>query len=261
MSTSIHSSSLVSPKAQLGENVTVGPFTVIEDDVVIGNGTSIGSNVLVANGTRIGRDCRIYHGVVLGTAPQDLKFRGEVTTLEVGDHNVIREYVTMNRGTTIRGKTTVGSHCFFMAYVHIAHDCAISSHVILANVVNLGGHVIIEDHAVIGGICGIHQFSHIGRHSMIGSGSRVTKDIPPYVLAGQEPVAFSGLNMVGLKRRNFSPQAIESIEKAYKLIYYSQLNVTQALVRVKAELPMTDEVRNIVDFIERSKRGIIWTRR
>jgi UDP-N-acetylglucosamine acyltransferase len=261
MGTIIHPTAIVSPKAKLGENVTVGPFTIIEDDVQIGDGSSIASNALIANGTRLGRECKVYHGAALGTPPQDLKFRGEITTLEVGDHTVIREFVTMNRGTHERWKTLVGNHCFFMAYTHVAHDCIVGNHVILANSANMGGHVIIEDHAVVGGIVAIHQFSHIGCHSMIGGGFRVTKDVPPYVLAGQEPLAFSGLNIVGLRRRNFPQETIQLIEKAFQLIYYSQLNVSQALERIKRDLPATDEMKHIVDFIEKSKRGIIWTRR
>ena len=203
MATRIDSRSVVSPKAQIGEDVSVGPFSVIEDDVIVGNGTTIGSGALIANGSRIGRECRIHHGAVLGTAPQDLKFRGEVTTLEIGDHTTIREYATLNRGTKEHWKTVVGNHCFFMAYAHVAHDCTIGNHVILANSVNMGGHVVIEDHAVVGGVVAIHQFSHIGRHSMVGGGFRVTKDVPPFVLAGSEPLAFTGLNTIGLKRRNF----------------------------------------------------------
>ncbi|MBI1802931.1 MAG: acyl-ACP--UDP-N-acetylglucosamine O-acyltransferase [Ignavibacteriae bacterium] len=261
MSTTIHPTAIVSPKAHLGENVTVGPLTIIEHDVHVGDGTKISSNVLLANGTRLGRECHVHHGAVLGSPPQDLKFHDEVTTLEIGDHTTLREYVTLNRGTHDRWKTTVGSHCFFMAYVHVAHDCIIGNHAILANAVNMGGHVIIEDHAVVGGLVGIHQFSHIGRHTMIGANSRVTKDVPPYVLAGSEPLAFNGLNIVGLRRRNFSQETLSTLEKAYQLIYYSQLNVSQALDRIKKELPMTEEITHIIDFIEKSKRGIIWTRR
>jgi len=261
MSTIIDSHALVSPKAQIGENVTIGPFSVIEDDVIIGSGTVIGSHALLANGTRIGKECRVSHGAVLGTPPQDLKFRGEVTTLEIGDHTVMREYVTVNRGTNDRWKTTIGNHCFMMAYSHVAHDCSLGNHVILANTVNMGGHVVIEDHAVVGGIVAIHQFSHIGRHAMIGGGFRVTKDVPPYVLAGSEPLAFNGLNIIGLKRRNFPRQVIENLEKTYHLIYHAHLNVSQAIEKIKRELQMTEEIKHVVEFIEKSNRGIIWTRR
>ncbi len=257
MNTNIHPQAIVSPKAQISENVTIGPFTIIENDVTIGAGTHIASNVLIANGTRIGKDCRVHHGAVIGTIPQDLKFHGEITTLEIGDHTVIREFVTMNRGTRESMKTLVGNHCFIMAYAHIAHDCVIGNHVILANAVNMGGHCILEDHVVIGGIVAIHQFTHIGCHAMVGGGFRVTKDIPPYVLAGAEPLSFKGLNIVGLRRRNFSPQTIETLDKAYNLIYHSQLNVSQALERIKQDLPMTDEIKHIIEFIQSSKRGII----
>jgi UDP-N-acetylglucosamine acyltransferase len=261
MSTSVHTTAIVSPKAQLGDNVTVGPYSIVEDDVTIGSGTTVASHVLVANGSRIGKECRIHHGAAIGTNPQDLKFRNEITTLEIGDHTVIREYCTLNRGTHERWRTVIGSHCFFMAYVHVAHDCVVGSHVILANSVNMGGHVVIEEHAVVGGIVAIHQFSHIGCHSMIGAGFRVTKDVPPYVLAGQEPLSFSGLNVVGLRRRNFSQSVLDNLEKVYRLIYNNTYNVTQALEKIKTDVPMTEEVRHVVEFIERSKRGIIWTRR
>ncbi|MDI6765917.1 MAG: acyl-ACP--UDP-N-acetylglucosamine O-acyltransferase [Bacteroidota bacterium] len=260
MSISIDSRAVVSPKAQIGENISVGPFTIIEDDVVIGDGTHIASNVLIANGTRIGKECRIHHGAVLGTPPQDLKYNGEVTTLEIGDNNVIREYVTMNRGTYARTKSTVGNHCFIMAYAHVAHDCQIGNNVILANSVNMGGHVLIEDYVIVGGIVAIHQFSKIGCHAMIGGGFRVTKDVPPYILAGSEPLAYKGLNIIGLRRRDFTDETIEKLSKAYRLIYHSQLNVSQALEKINTDIPSTDEVRHILEFIEKSKRGIIGKR-
>jgi UDP-N-acetylglucosamine acyltransferase len=261
MSTTIDSHAIVSPQAQLGENVSIGPFSIIEHDVIIGDGTRVASHALVAHGTRIGKECVIHHGAVLGTIPQDLKFHGEITTLEIGDHTVIREYATINRGTHERNKTTVGSHCFFMAYSHVAHDCSIGNHVILANSVNMGGHVQIEDNVVIGGIVAIHQFSHIGCHAMIGGGFRVTKDVPPYILAGSEPLSFNGLNIIGMKRRNFNEKTIDSIENAYKLIYGSQLNVSQAIEKIKSELSLTEEIKHIIEFIEKSKRGIIGRRR
>ncbi len=261
MSTSIDPRAVVSPKAQIGENVSVGPFSIVEDDVIIGSGTSIASNVLVANGSRVGKECRIHHGAVLGSNPQDLKFHGEISTLEIGDHTTVREYATLNRGTHVRGKTTVGSHCFIMAYAHVAHDCAVGNHVILANAVNMAGHVVIEDYVVVGGMVAVHQFERIGRHAMIGGGFRATKDVPPYVLAGQEPLAFNGLNIVGLKRRNFPQATIDLLEKSYQLIYNSNLNVSQAIERIKNELELVDEVRHVIEFIEKSKRGIIWRRK
>jgi UDP-N-acetylglucosamine acyltransferase len=261
MSITIDPRAIVSPKAQLGENVSVGPNTIIEDDVIIGAGTVIASNALIANGARIGKECRVHHGAVVGTVPQDLKFRGEQSFLEVGDHTTLREYVTLNRGTGERGKTAVGHHCFIMAYAHVAHDCSVGNHVILANSVNMGGHVLIEDYVVVGGLVAIHQFTHVGRHAMIGGGFRVTKDVPPYILAGHEPIAYQGLNVVGLRRRNFSNEAITKIQEAYNIIYGGKLNVTQALENIRNNQPMTDEVSRIVDFIERSKRGILWNRK
>ncbi|TAK63541.1 MAG: acyl-ACP--UDP-N-acetylglucosamine O-acyltransferase [Bacteroidetes bacterium] len=257
MSAIIDAKAIVNPKASLGEDVTVGPFSIIEDDVIVGKGTKIGSNVVLARGTRIGEECKIHHGAVLGTVPQDLKFHGEETTLEIGNHTTIREYATLNRGTSASGKTSVGSHCFIMAYAHVAHDCMVGNHVILANSVNMAGHVIIEDYVVIGGIVPVHQYSRVGRHSMIGGGYRVSKDVPPYILAGHEPLMFEGLNSVGLRRRNFSPESIKSIEQAYDILYHKRMNVTQALQTIKSEMQMTEEVKHIVEFIEKSKRGII----
>ncbi len=261
MAPSIDPRACVSAKAQLGDNITVGANSIIEDDVVIGSGTTIGSNVLICGGARVGKECRIHHGAVLASIPQDLKFHGELSLLEIGDHTVIREYATLNRGTSSSGKTVIGNHCFLMAYSHVAHDCLVGNHVILANAVNMGGHCVIDDHAVVGGIVAIHQFSRIGRHSMIGGGFRVTKDVPPYILAGSEPLAFTGLNIVGLKRRSFPNQVIDNLEKAYQLIYGTGLNVSQALLKIKTDLPPTDEVRHVVEFIEKSKRGIVWSRR
>lgn len=251
---------IVSEKAQLGGNISIGPFSIVEDNVIIGEGTHIASAALIANGARIGKECRIHHGAVVGTIPQDLKFHGEQTLIEVGDHTTIREYATLNRGTSERGKTTVGHHCFIMAYAHIAHDCSIGNHVILANSVNMAGHVSIEDHVVIGGMVPIHQFVRIGCHAMVGGGYRVTKDIPPYILAGHEPLTFQGLNIVGLKRRSFSPETISQLEKLYDLIYRSQYNVTQAVAKIKTDFPMSEEILHVIDFIQNSKRGIIWGR-
>jgi len=258
MSISIDPLASVSPKAQLGDSVVVGPFAVIEDNVVIGHDTHIGSHALIANGSRIGKECRIHHGAVIGTIPQDLKFHGEETILEIGDHTTVREYATLNRGTSARGKTTIGHHCYIMAYAHVAHDCAIGNHVILVNAVNMAGHVVIEDYVVVGGMVPIHQFVRVGCHAMVGGGYRVTKDVPPYILAGQEPLMYQGLNMVGLRRRNFPADVLSNIEAAYRLIYHDNLNVSQAIAKIRAELPMTEEVKRIVDFIERSNRGIIW---
>jgi UDP-N-acetylglucosamine acyltransferase len=257
MSISVHPSSIVHSNARLAENVTVGAFSLVEDDVIIGEGTRIDSNVLIAKGSRIGRECKIFHGAVIGSDPQDLKFGGEYSTTEVGDFTTLREYATIHRGTKAREKTSVGSNCYIMAYVHIAHDCAVQDHVILSNAVNMAGHVNIEDHAIVGGMTPIHQFVRIGRHSMIGGGFRVSKDVPPYVLAGQEPLAFQGLNSIGLRRRNFPLEVIEGLEKIYKIIYHSNFNVSQALEIIKEEEKLSKEMLHVYNFIHASTRGII----
>lgn len=261
MGVTVDNRAVVSPKAQLEPGVVVGPFAIIEDNVTIGGGTVVGSHALIASGSRIARECRIHHGAVIGSAPQDLKFRGEQTTIEIGSHTTIREYATLNRGTSERGKTTIGSHCFIMAYAHVAHDCSVGNNVILANSVNMAGHVVIEDHVVIGGLVPVHQFVRIGCHAMIGGGFRVPKDVPPYILAGQEPLVFQGLNLVGLKRRNFSRESLDLIRRTYQIVYESNLNVSQALERIRAELPASEEITRLVEFIEKSKRGIIGYRR
>lgn len=255
--TNIHPTALVDPKAQLGENVTVGPFTVIEADVQIGEGTTVASNVLIADGARIGRDCNIHHGAVVATLPQDLKFGGEKTTFEIGDNTTVREFCTLNRGTQMRGKSTVGSNCLLMAYTHVAHDCIIGNNVILANAVQLAGHVTVEDFAIIGGLSGVHQFCRIGQHVMIGGHFRATKDVPPYILASEEPLRFIGLNSVGLRRRGFSEQTMSALKHAYRLLYRSNLNVSQAVARIKEEVELLPEVKNVLDFIEKAERGLI----
>ncbi|MBC7185472.1 MAG: acyl-ACP--UDP-N-acetylglucosamine O-acyltransferase [Calditrichaeota bacterium] len=255
--TDIHPTALVDPAAELGNGVSVGPFSIIEKNVIIGEGTSIASHVLIASGTRIGKHCRIHHGAVLGTVPQDLKFGFEETTLEIGDRTVIREYATLNRGTKEHWKTVVGSDCLLMAYTHVAHDCVVGDHVIMANSANLAGHVTIEDWATLGGLLAVHQFVRIGRHAFVGAGCKAMKDVPPYVLAMAEPLQFAGLNSVGLRRRGFAPETLLLLKRAYRLLYRSNLNVSQALARIREELPQTEEVQHIVRFIEGSRRGII----
>ncbi len=261
MSVSIDRTAQVSPKAELGEGVSVGPFSIIEDDVRIGDRTQIASNVLIASGARVGKGCKIHHGAVISTIPQDLKFAGEKTELEIGDGTVVREFATLNRGTKDRWKTLIGTNCLVMAYAHVAHDCAIGNNVIIANAVNMGGHVTIEDFAIVGGMVPIHQFVRIGRHVMIGGGFRVPKDVPPFILAGQEPLSYEGLNIVGLRRRGFSPQAIASVESAYRCIYDSNLNVSQAIEKIKQEMTLTEEIKHIIEFIQKSERGIIGGKR
>jgi len=253
----IHSTAIVDPSAELGDRVSVGPHTIIDAGVQIGDGTTVASHCLVASGVTIGRDCRIHHGAVVGSIPQDLKFAGEETTLSVGDRTTIREFCTLNRGTVESGTTSVGSDCLLMAYVHVAHDCQLGDHVILANLVQLGGHVHIGDYAIIGGGSVVHQFEHIGKHAMVGGGFRITKDVPPYALAGHEPLRFEGLNRIGLRRRGFSAETIEALQRAYEIIYDSGLNVSQGVERIKEEMNLIPEIQDLLDFIAGSKRGII----
>jgi len=259
MSTTIDPRAAVSPQAHIGENVTIGPFTIVEPGAVVGDGTSVGGNALVGTGARIGRDCRIHHGAVVGHAPQDLKYAGEPTTCEVGDRTEIREYATLHRGTAGHGRTVVGSDCLFMAYTHVAHDCTVGNRVIFSNCATLAGHVEVGDYAIIGGLTPVHQFVRIGAHVMIGGGVRVPKDVPPYVLASQDPVCYLGLNSVGLRRRGFSADTIAALERAYGLLYTSGLNVTQGLERIRgdAALMAVAEVRNVVEFVAGTRRGIM----
>lgn len=226
MSITIHSTSIVSPKAEIADNVSVGPFTIIEDDVVIGEGTVIGSSVLCAAGTRIGKNCSVHKGAVVATPPQDLKYKNEPTTCEIGDNTTVREYCTLNRGTTEHWKSVIGSNCLLMAYVHVAHDCTIGNNVIIANSVQMGGHVTIHDWAIVSGLTAVHQFSTIGVHAMIQGHKAVGKDIPPFVRAGREPMMYEGINSVGLRRRGFSNDTISAITQAYHVIYGSGLNVS-----------------------------------
>ncbi len=253
----IHPTAIVNTGAELSDSVTVGPFTIIEDDVVIGSGTQILSHARIASGARIGKECIIHHGAVLGTIPQDLKFSGEKTTIEIGDRTVIREYCMLNRGTKHSGTSLIGSDSLLMAYCHVAHDCFVGDHVILANGVQLAGHVTIEDWAIVGGLVPIHQFCTVGCHVMIGGGYRVVQDVPPYIMAASEPLGFKGVNVIGLRRRGFEKEAIDALRRCYRLIYRSKLNLTQAKTRIHEELELTPEISHVLDFIQQSERGII----
>jgi len=248
---------VVSPDADLADDVVVGPFSIIENDTVIGAGTKIESNVVIASGSRIGKNCHIFHSAVIGTAPQDLKYKGEKTRVEIGDNNVIREFCTINRGTTASEKTVVGSGCLIMTYTHIAHDCVIGNNVILSNAVNMAGHVAIDDWAIIGGMVPIHQFTRVGKHAFVGGGLRVDRDVPPYILAAGDPLGYKGLNSVGLRRRNFSQELRNKIKSVYKAIYLQNTNVTQALEYLKSDEESDPHILEIYTFIKSSKRGII----
>ncbi len=247
----------IHPDAKVAENAVIEPFVSIESDVIIGEGTRIGSNVTILAGTRIGKNCTIFPGAVLGAIPQDLKFRGEYSTVEIGDNTTIREFVTVNRGTAARGKTTVGNNCLIMAYVHIAHDCKVGNNVILVNNTQLAGEVIVEDWAIISGMTAIHQFCRIGTHVMIAGGSLVRKDVPPFIKAGREPLSYVGINSIGLRRRNYSNEKITEIQDIYRYIYQKGLNTAQAVEIIEAEMPATQERDEILLFVKDSKRGII----
>jgi UDP-N-acetylglucosamine acyltransferase len=253
----IHPTAIVSSKAELADDVAIGPHTIIEEDVKIGPGCRIASNILLASGVRLGSGVKISHGAVLGTLPQDLKFAGEKTTLTVGDNTTIREYATLNRATTYSYNTKVGSNCFIMAYAHIAHDCQIGNNVIMANSVNLAGHIEIDDYAILGGVLPVHQFVKIGAHCMIGGGFRVQQDVCPYALIGGYPLKVVGINSIGLRRRGFSKETIRHLEQAFKILFFSGLNTSQAVERINGEMEIVAEVKTILDFIERSTRGMV----
>ena len=247
----------IHPAAKIAPSVVIDPFVTIDANVEIGEGTRIGSNVTIMEGARIGKNCRIFPGAVIGAVPQDLKFRGEDTTAVVGDNTTIRECVTINRGTAAKGKTVVGSNCLLMAYSHIAHDCIVGDNVIVANSSQLAGEVIVDNFAIIGGGTLVHQFCHIGAHVMIQGGALINKEIPPYVKAAREPISYVGVNSIGLRRRNFSNEAIREIQDIYRYLYLSRMNVSDALDAIEAELPATRERDEILLFIRNAKRGII----
>jgi UDP-N-acetylglucosamine acyltransferase len=254
--TMIDSTALIAPGAQLGEDVTIGPYAVVGANVIIGDRTVIGPHVVLEGWTRIGSDCKIHPGAVIGSDPQDLKFSGGRSWVRIGDRNVVREYVTIHRATDEDDETTVGNDNLLMAYVHVAHNCVVGNHVILANAVMLAGHVVVEDHAIIGGMTPVHQFVRIGAHAFIGGGSRIPQDIPPFVRCAGNPLRVAGLNSVGLTRRGFPPAVVAELKRAYRIIYRSDLNVSQGVEKVRTELESFPEVRAFVQFIESSERGI-----
>lgn len=247
----------IHPAAKIAPSVVIDPFVTIEQNVEIGEGTRIGSNVTIMEGARIGKNCTIFPGAVISGIPQDLKFRGEDTLAIIGDNTTIRECVTVNRGTAAKGKTVVGSNCLIMAYSHVAHDCVIGDNVIISNATQIAGEVVVDNFAVIGGGTLIHQFCHIGPHVMIQGGALVNKDIPPYVKSAREPIAYAGVNSIGLRRRGFTSEVIRDIQEIYRYLYLSGLNNTDAVERIEAELPATKERDEIILFVRNSKRGII----
>ncbi len=254
--TVVHGTAIVDPTAELGQGVSVGPWALVGPRVRIGDGTDIGPRVLIERDTSVGEDCRIANGAALGTDPQDLKFQGEATTLEIGDRTVVREFATLNRGTSAAGRTVVGSDCLLMAYTHVAHDCELGNHVILSNAVNMGGHVVIEDWVIVGGLTPIHQFVRIGAHAFVGGGSRIPQDVPPYCRAAGNPPKLYGLNTVGLERRGFSDDVRKALKQAYRILFSSNLNLSQALERADTEAEAIPEVRHLLEFIRAGGRGI-----
>jgi UDP-N-acetylglucosamine acyltransferase len=253
----IHEYSSVHPEATMGQNVKVGAFAVVGKNVVIGDNTDIYPHAIVMEGARIGKNCRIFPGAVISGIPQDLKFQGEDTTCEIGDHTTIRECVTVNRGTASKGKTIVGNHCLLMAYSHTAHDCVLGDHVILGNATQIAGEVEVDDYAILSGGSLVHQFCRIGKHTMIQGGSKVSKDVPSYIIAGREPLMFSGVNIVGLRRRGFTTEQIASIQEVYRILYQSGMNNSAAVKYMESNLPDSPERQEIIRFIAGSQRGII----
>lgn len=257
MSARVHPSAIVARDALLGDDVDVGPFAIIGEDCVVAEGCVIGARATLERHVRLARNVRIGIGSVIGGDPQDLKFKGEATTVEIGEGTIVREYSTINRGTSQSWKTSVGKDSFIMSYVHLAHDCHVGDGVILANGVQLAGHVTVEDRAIISGLTAVHQFVRIGTHAFIGGMSRVTKDIPPYLKAVGDPIKLYGLNSVGLQRSNFDPDVIRELKRAYRLFFRSELNVSQALERAQSELSMTPEVKHFLGFVDNSQRGVV----
>lgn len=253
----ISKSAIIGKNARIGKNVQIGHFSTIEDDVVIGENTWIGNYVSIQNGARIGENCQVHSSAVLAGNPQDLKFNGEFTTLEIGNNTIIREFVTINRGTASKGKTVIGNHNLIMANSHIGHDCMIGDHCIIGFNVGMAGEVIVSDWANISGLTGIHQFSKIGAHAMIGGLSKVVKDVPPYVIAARDPLSYEGINTVGLNRRGFEPAKINEIKEIYRVVFQEKRNITHALELIEANFERTFERDEIVRFIRNSTRGII----
>ena len=253
----IHPTAIVSKKAELGKDVIIGPYTIIEDDVVIGDGCELQSSVVIANGARLGMRVKVSHHAVIATQPQDLKFGGEESLAVIGDDTVIREFVTFNRGTIAHGEASIGKKSFVMTYAHVAHDCIIGDNVILANAVQVAGHVEIDDYAILGGVLPIHQFVKIGAHAMIGGGYRVQQDVCPFALVAGYPLKVIGINAVGLRRRGFSRETIQSLQKVFKLLFFSDMNTSQAVARIPDEVEVIPEVQLVLDFIERSNRGLV----
>ena len=253
----IHPTAIIADSVNLGENVTIGPFSVIDKNVIIGDNCFIGNNVTIGCDTTIGEKCKIFHSSSIGEVPQDLKYSGEKTLTKIGNNTIIREFVTINKGTSELGKTQVGSNVLLMASTHVAHDCLVGDNVIMSNLATLGGHVKIGRWAILGGGVLIHQFTQVGEHSLIGGGFRAVQDVPPFIVAANHPLTYKGVNLVGLKRRGFSKKDRKLIKQAYKVFFRPGTNRKQALRKIELEFPKTKEIQTILRFLNHSKRGII----
>jgi UDP-N-acetylglucosamine acyltransferase len=257
MEKEIHPTAIISPKAEIEEGTFVGPFCIIHDRVHIKRGSKLISNVIIEGNTEIGENCTIHPFTSIGLPPQDLKYKGEPTGVKIGNNNTIREYITLHRASVGGdGQTTLGDNNFLMAYVHIAHDCKIGNSVIMANVATLAGHVVVEDHAYIGGLVAVHQFTRIGAYTMVGGYSGVGQDIPPYMMASGTRAKLFGLNTIGLKRHGFSDSTINELKKAYKILFREKRTLKDAIKKIQEDLPYTDEIKHLIDFIQKNKRGI-----
>jgi len=252
----IHPTAIISKNASIGNDIIVAPYVIIEDGTEIGNNCEIGPHAVLYRGARLGNKVKIKQAVSVAHVPQDLKFGGEDSLFIIGHNTVIHEYVTLHRGTKETGKSQIGKNCLLMAYCHVAHDCSIGDNCIIANTVQIAGHVHIEDWVILGGIVSVHQFVIIGQHSMIGATSYITQDVPPYIIVAGTPVKYSGLNVIGLRRRGFSNEDIGTLKEAYNYLYDKSLNISQAKAKIDAELSDNKHVKNVLDFLERSKRGI-----
>lgn len=253
----IHPTAIISPDAEIAADVEVGAFAIVGEGCVIGAGSVIAPRATLERNVTLGRSVKVGMGSILGGAPQDLKYAGEETSVEIDEGTIIREYVTVNRGTSHSFKTTVGKNCLLMTYVHIGHDCRVGNSVILSNVVQLAGHVAIEDKAIISGLSAVHQFARVGRHAFIGGMSRVSKDIPPFLKAVGSPVKLYGLNTIGLQRSGMDEATILELKRAYRLLFRSDLNITQAIERAQSELDPLPEVQELLRFVEASERGVV----
>jgi UDP-N-acetylglucosamine acyltransferase len=255
--TDIHPTAIVDPKARLATGVVVGPYSIVDGDVTIGEGTVIGAHCVITGRTTMGKRNRVFTGAIVGSEPQDVKFAGEISYLEIGDDNYIREYATINPGTGEGNKTVIGNGNWFMIQTHVGHNCVVGNYVKLANLATLGGHVHVDDYATIGGLTPIHQFVRIGKYVMIGGGFRAVQDVVPYMMAGDEPLRIYGINQVGLERNGFSKETIEVLKKAHKVIFRSNLTLKEAVQNLSVDFPQTDEIKYLIEFLNTSQRGIV----